>query len=88
MFSEYVVRAVVAEHVEQLRREAVADRLVRSTDAARSHSHRVISGRLAGRPARTLAAALSLGTARPGGSVLPSGPALPDSAARPQPCGC
>jgi hypothetical protein len=36
MFSEYVVRAVVAEHVERLRAEAAADRLARSTRSTSS----------------------------------------------------
>src|SRR3954454_13652351 len=36
MFSEYVVRAVVADHVERLRGEAVLDELVRCARSASS----------------------------------------------------
>jgi hypothetical protein len=36
MFSEYVVRALVAEHVERLRSDATADRYLRSARSVRS----------------------------------------------------
>ena len=73
MFSEYVVRALVEDHVERLHREAVAHRLARV--AVRTMAEP--------RPRRTAAGRIlrSLDPARARHAVsLPSG--------RPQPCGC
>jgi hypothetical protein len=48
MFSEYVVRAVAQDHVERLRREAVADRLahVAVRTPAERRPQRTAAGRL------------------------------------------
>jgi hypothetical protein len=74
MFSEYVVRAVVADHVDRLRGEAVLDELVRCARSARSVR-------------RALTRAVS---ARAGHGRLVQQLAHPftRSAGRPQPSGC
>jgi hypothetical protein len=59
MFSEYVVRAVVAEHVERLRTAAAADRLARSVRSTPLPSAPATPGRLRLRLAHPLT-----GTAR------------------------
>jgi hypothetical protein len=73
MFNEYVVRALVDDHVKRLQREAVAERLARVAVRAMSEA----------RPQRTAVGRVlrSLDPARARHAVsLPSG--------RPQPCGC
>lgn len=72
MFSEYVVRAVVADHVQRLRAEAVLDQLARCARSARSVTRALI-------PAVPVRAGH--------GRRLRPHP-IARSARQPQPCGC
>src|SRR3954447_13885523 len=79
MFSEYVVRAVVADHVERLRGEAVLDELVRCARSA-SSLRRVLT--------RPVSARAVSARARHGRLLELLAHPLTRSAGQPQPCGC
>src|SRR3954447_4039954 len=84
MFSEYVVRAVVADHVERLRGEAVLDELVRCARSA-SSLRRVLTRTVS---ARAVSARAVSARARDGPLLQRLAHPLPRSAGQPQPCGC
>jgi hypothetical protein len=73
MFSEYVVRAIAEDHIERLRREAVADRLARVAVRTMAES----------RPQRTAAGRVLRSFNRTGARH-----AVALSSRQPQPCGC
>ena len=73
MFSEYVVRALVEDHVERLHRQAVADRLARVAVRTMAES----------RPRRTAAGRVLRTLNRTGAQH-----AVALSSRQPQPCGC
>jgi hypothetical protein len=79
MFSEYVVRAVVADHVERLRGEAVLDELVRCARSA-SSLRRVLT--------RTVSARAVSTRAEHGRLLQHLAHPFTRSAGQPQPCGC
>jgi hypothetical protein len=84
MFSEYVVRAVVADHVERLRGEAVLDELVRCARSA-SSLRRVLTRTVS---ARAVSGRAVSGRAGHGRLLQHLAHPLTRSDGQPQPCGC